>query len=378
VRRSLLWKLLAINLLVVGVAMTVASVHIGGVADGIFMRLMKEFNIETEAIHRLFARDLRSSLFQASLIAAAIGLALSLVLFWTVVRPVHGMTAMAGQIASGDYGARAPVASSDELGRLAESLNRMAAALARLEQQRKDLVADVAHELRTPLSNLRGYLEAIRDDVTPASGETIALLHEEVMRLVRLVQALHELSLFDARQPHVRPQAADLDGVVRRVLDLRHADFAARGIAVRAEVQVREPVPADADLLAQALHNLLDNAVRYTPDGGAVTVRAAGEGGAIRIAVSNSGEGIAPEDLPFIFERFYRGDKSRARTSGGAGIGLAIVKEVARIHGGEVGAASAAGETTVWFSVAARVPALPHPAVRPAPPTASTSPRPSA
>jgi signal transduction histidine kinase len=354
VRPSLLWKLLAINLLVVGVATAAAAAHIGGVADGIFMRLMKEFKIETQAVHALFVRDLRSSLLQASLIAAATGLLLSLVLFRTVVRPVRAMMRMAGRIAAGDYGVRAPVTSSDELGRLAESLNRMAAALARLERQRKDLVADVAHELRTPLSNLRGYLEAVRDGLTSASAETVALLHDEVMRLVRLVQALHELSLFDARLPDARAEAVDPVAVVRRVLDLRRPEFASRGVALREEIGAGPAVAADADLLAQALHNLLDNAARYTPDGGAVTVRAVAEDGAVRVGVTNTGAGIAPEDLPHIFERFYRGDKSRARASGGAGIGLAIVKEVARIHGGDVGASSAGGETTVWFSVAAR------------------------
>ncbi|MDR7422405.1 MAG: ATP-binding protein [Armatimonadota bacterium] len=376
-RPSLLWKLLAINLLVVGVATAVAAVHIGGVADGIFMRLMKEFNIETQAVHALFVRDLRSALLGASLIAAAIGLLLSLVLFRTVVRPVRGMMTMAGRIAAGDYGVRAPVTSSDELGRLAASLNLMASALARLERQRKDLVADVAHELRTPLSNLRGYLEAVRDGVTPASPETVSLLHDEVMRLVRLVQALHELSLFDARLPDVRAEAVDPGAVVRRVLDLRRGEFASRGVAVREEIRTGVAVAADADLLTQALHNLLDNAARHTPDGGAVTVRTVAETGAVRIAVTNTGEGIDAADLPHIFERFYRGDKSRARASGGAGIGLAIVKEVARIHGGDVGASSAGGETTVWFSIAARPSAapttprleepVPAPTARPAP-----------
>lgn len=353
-RPSLLWKLLAINLLVVGVATAAAAVHIGGVADGIFMRLMKEFDIETRAIHALFVRDLRSALLQVSLIAAAAGLALSLVLFRAVVRPVRAMMTMAGRIAAGDYGVRVPVTTSDELGRLAESLNRMAAALARLERQRTDLVADVAHELRTPLSNLRGYLEAVRDGVTPASAETVALLHDEVMRLVRLVQALHELSLFDARTPQVRAGLVDPEAVVRRVLDLRRPEFAARGVALREELRAGEAVAADADLLAQALHNLLDNAARYTPDRGAVTVRAIAQDREVRIVVTNAGEEIAAADLPHIFERFYRGDKSRTRASGGAGIGLAIVKEVARLHGGEVGASSAGGQTTVWFSIATR------------------------
>ncbi len=350
-RRSLLWKLLGINILVIGIAVTVAAMSIRGLADVIFSNLMKEFHIQVEGMHDAFVAAMTQSLFQASLIAGGIGLLLSLVLFREVVRPLRGMMAMAARIASGDYGARAPVTSADEVGGLAESLNRMTAALETLERLRKDLVANVAHELRTPLANLRGYLEAIHDEVTPASAATIGMLHEEVMRLVRLVEALQELSMFDAQLPRVRTAAVEIGALVRRLLDLRRGEFAAKGITLHSDVAVNGPIQADPDLLSQALHNLIDNALKYTPAGGGVTVRVAENGQSVRLAVTNSGEGIAAEDLPFIFERFYRGEKSRSRTSGGAGIGLAIVKEVARVHGGEVGAMSEGGETMVWLTL---------------------------
>jgi signal transduction histidine kinase len=356
-RRSLLWKLLLINVLVVGIAMTVAAMHVGRLGDRTFMRVMKDFNIEVAGLHSRFTADLTGALIQASLIAAGVGLLLSLVLFRGVVRPLRGMTAMAHRIASGDYAVRAPATSADEVGQLAVSLNTMAESLETLERLRTDLVANVAHELRTPLSNLRGYLEAIRDGVTPAAPETIAMLHGEVMRLVRLVQALHDLSTFDAHLPQMRTGVVDIGALVRRLLDLRRGEFAASGIALHSDVTVPAPVRADADLLSQALHNLIDNALRYTPAGGGVTVQASQVDGTVRIAVTNTGEGIAAGDLPFIFERFYRGEKSRSRDSGGAGIGLAIVKEVARVHGGEVGATSAHGETTVWLTLAG----LPNP-----------------
>ncbi len=350
-RPSLLWKLLAINLLVVGVAMIVASITIGQLSDAIFMSLMKQFRIEVETIHDQFMRSLTRSLVVTSLIAGGIGLLLSLVLFREFVRPLRGMMGMAGRIAAGDYGARARIESHDEIGSLGESLNRMAGALETLERLRKDLVANVAHELRTPLANLRGYLEAMHDGVTPPSAEAITSLHEEVMRLVRLVDALRELSLFDAHLPRMRPEVVDVGALVRRMLDLRRVDFQRKQIALHSDVAVNGRLRADPDLLAQALHNLIDNALKYTPSGGGVTVRAGQAGQSIRIGVTNTGEGIAQEDLPFIFERFYRGEKSRSRISGGAGIGLSIVKEVARVHGGEVGASSVAGETTVWLSL---------------------------
>ncbi len=349
--RSLFWTLLGINLLVVGVAVAMAAVMVGHSADAIFDSLMKEFHIQTDVLHHMFVAALWRSLLLASLGAGGVGVLLSVVLFRQVVRPVRGMMTMAGRIAGGDYGARVGTVSSTELGSLAESLNRMAESLATLERLRKDLVANVAHELRTPLTNLRGYLEAVREGVTPASGEIITSLHEETMRLVRLVDALHELSQFDARLPRARLADVDLDNLVRRLLTVRRPEFDGQGIAVRAAVRMRGSVRADPDLLAQAVGNLLDNAAKYTPPGGDVAVEVALIAGEVQVAVTNSGEGIAPEDLPFIFERFYRGDKSRARASGGAGIGLAIVKEVADLHGGRVGARSSGGHTTVWLTL---------------------------
>ncbi len=353
-RRSLFWTLLGINLLVVGVAGGTAAAMVGRLADASFASLMNEFHIKTDVVHQLFVSALWRSLVLASLAAGGVGVLLSVVLFRQVIRPVRGMMRLAGRIAGGDYGARVSTASSAELGSLAESMNRMAESLATLERLRKDLVANVAHELRTPLTNLRGYLEAVHEGMTPASGEIITSLHEEVMRLVRLVDALHELSQFDARVSRVRLQEVDVDEIVRRLLTVRRPEFDGKGIAVRTAVAVRGPVRADPDLLAQAVGNLLDNAAKYTQPGGEMAVEVAPDGGEVRVAVSNSGEGIAPEDLPFIFERFYRGEKSRSRESGGAGIGLAIVKEVARAHGGRVGATSRGGRTTVWLT-------LPHP-----------------
>lgn len=346
VRRSLLWTLLGINLLVVGVAIGITALTVGRLADGIFASLMREFNIETEVMHRLFTSALARSLVLASVIAGGIGLLLSVVLVRRAVTPVRGMMTMAGRIADGDYGARVAPASPGELGSLAGSLNRMAEALATLDRLRKDLVANVAHELRTPLTNLRGNLEAIRDGVTLPSLAAITSLHDEVMRLVRLVDALHALSRFDARLPAFQRRPLDLRALVERLVLLRRVEFAERRITVRTSIGVHD-LDADADLLAQALSNLLDNAAQYTPIGGDVLIATSAVDGEVQIAVSNSGEGIAPQDLPFIFERFYRGEKSRSRASGGAGIGLAIVKEVATAHGGRVGASSDRGQTTV-------------------------------
>jgi two-component system, OmpR family, sensor histidine kinase BaeS len=347
---TLFWRLLAISLLVVAVAVGVTALTIGRVADLVFADLMMKFHIETEGLRRLFTASLARSLLVTSLIAGGVGVLLSAVLVRAVTRPVRTMRDLARRIAGGDYAARAEVRGAAELVSLAASLNRMAASLQRLEGLRKDLVANVAHELRTPLTNLRGYLEAVHEGVTPPSPETIGMLHEEVMRLVRLVEALHDLSRLDALLPQIHRAPLDVGALAERLVALRRPEFTARRIAVRLAASGLR-VHADADLLSQALSNLLDNALKFTPPAGEVAVDVARDNGAVRLAVSNTGEDIPADDLPFIFERFYRGEKSRSRASGGAGIGLAIVQEVARAHGGQTGAASGNGRTTVWFTV---------------------------
>ena len=349
---SLFWRLLGISLLVVAVAVGVTAVTIGRVADAVFADLMQEFHIKTDVLAGLFSASLARSLLVTSLIAGGVGLLLSAVLFRAVTRPLRSLMTMAGALAAGDYAARAEAGGVVELARLSDSLNRMAGALGTLEALRKDLVANVAHELRTPLSNLRGYLEAVRDGLASASPETLAILHEEVMRLVRLVEALHELSRFDAQLTRLRMGPVDLAQVVEHQLALREVEFQAKAITVCSAVEPGR-ITGDGDLLAQAAANLVDNALKYTPAGGTVTVQVSHSDGAVKLAVTNTGEGIAAHDLPYIFERFYRGEKSRSREGGGAGIGLAIVKEVARVHGGATGAASQGGATTIWFTLPA-------------------------
>jgi len=349
IRGRLFWKLLGINLLVAALAVAVAAVLVGRLADAIFANLMRDFNIKVDLLHDRFVGELARSLLLASIVAVAAGALLSVVLTRGVTRPVRGMMRMAERIARGDYGARVDAAGRDEFASLAQTLNQMAASLATLERLRKDLVANVAHELRTPLSNLRGYLEAVRDGVAAPSADTIGMLHGEVMRLVRLVDALHELSRFDAQLPTLHREPVDLGHLVERLLALRSGEFAAKRIVVASHIAPGLTVEADPDLLSQAASNLLDNALKYTPSDGQVSVEAARDDGVVRLAVTNSGEGIPPDDLPFIFERFYRGEKSRSRESGGAGIGLAIVREVARAHGGQAGAMSGDGGTTVWI-----------------------------
>jgi two-component system, OmpR family, sensor histidine kinase BaeS len=355
VRGSLLWRLLGVQLLVIAIAVTVSGFAISQLAARTFMDIMMRYHVDPTTIEAEFHTAIRRILVASSLITASVAMLLGWALVTRIVRPLKQMMVLAERIAQGDYARRVDVRGRDEIERLAESLNQMAASLMRIEGLRRDLVANVAHELRTPLATLQGYLEALRDGVAPADHATLELLHEDVLRLVRLVDDLHQLSQFDARVSRLQRAPLDIPGLVARLVAVYRSEFAARGLTLEEAFDHGLPmVEADGDLVSQALRNLLDNALTYAPPGAAATVAVRLEGERVRVAVSNSGEGIAPGDLPHIFERFYRGEKSRSRETGGAGIGLSIVREIARAHGGETGAANQDGLTTVWFTLLVR------------------------
>jgi two-component system, OmpR family, sensor histidine kinase BaeS len=369
-RDSLLWRLLVAQLVVIAIAVVISAVMITDIATHSFMVIMARYNIEPATVEAEFLAATHRALLWSSLAAAAAAMFLGWVLVRRLVRPLGQMMVLAERIAEGDYARRVDARGPGEIARLADSLNRMAEGLQRVEALRRDLVANVAHELRTPLSTLQGYLEALRDGVAPASRETLASLHEEVLRLVRLVEVLHQLSQFDARLSRLRLAEIDLAAVARRLVGVYRPEFAHRGMVVHERYDPSLPlIQADADLAGQALRNLLDNARCYAPEGAEVAVTMTPHGTTVRVAVSNTGGRISAEDLPHIFERFYRGEKSRSRETGGVGIGLALVREIARAHGGQAGAESGGSGTTVWFTLALRpttaatipaVPAGPH------------------
>jgi signal transduction histidine kinase len=248
-----------------------------------------------------------------------------------------------------------PPAPDPELQRLGDSFNAMASALERAEELRSRLVEDLAHELRTPLTSLQGYLEALADGVVEATPEILRTVHEEIVRVTRLVEELDRLARADDAGGQRAAEPVDLAAVVRRVAALYEPELAARGITLRVEAAQRLPaVAGDADAIGQVVTNLLQNAARYTNDGGAVMVElAAAERGGVRCVIENTGPEIPAAELPLIWERLYRVDPSRARSSGGAGIGLAIVRQIVEEHGGRVGATSASGRTRIWFELPA-------------------------
>jgi len=351
-RKSLLWKLLGINILAIGFVIILMWLAIDYLAADYFMVLMKKYKISPTETHQMFLDAVHRYLIWASLGALVLALTLSFLLMKRVLGPLTRMTDITRKIASGDYSDTVPITSRDEVGALAMAFNRMAESLQKIEQLRKTMMIDVAHELRTPLTNIQGYLEALTDGVVTPSRETLELLQEETLRLVHLVEDILRLAKADAAKATLHKTEVRLLDVIGHVLDSFRAQFSEKRIGVETRfINGADQLRADPDKLAQVIGNLLQNALQYTLSGGRVRISTERMPGEIKVVFANTGGEIAEKDLPYIFERFYRGEKSRSRDHGGPGIGLAIVKELVEAHGGKVGAEVSSGEVRVWFTL---------------------------
>ncbi|MCC6191153.1 MAG: HAMP domain-containing protein [Anaerolineales bacterium] len=262
-----------------------------------------------------------------------------------VVTPLADVVAAAHQVAAGDLTARVQVRGPGDLRSLSDSFNRMASALETSDHQRRDLLADIAHELRTPLTVIRGKLEGMLDGVYPADEAHVAPVLEETYVLERLVDDLRTLTLAEARQLHFDRQPVDLGEMAERAVGLFEAEAAERGITLATELAPGLPlVHADAQRLGQVIGNLMSNALRYVPGQGRVTLSMRpAAGGGVEFSVSDDGPGVAEADLPHVFDRFWRGEKSRTRAAGGAGLGLAIARQLVEAHDGAISAENRPG-----------------------------------
>ncbi|MDR3570502.1 MAG: ATP-binding protein [Syntrophobacteraceae bacterium] len=354
-KRGLLFKLLTINIPVAALAIVVLWVVLDTLAAGYFSALMREYRINPLDVHRMFIHSVHRYLIWTSAGALVLGALLSSLLTRMVLRPLYQMIKTAGLIAGGDYSSRVRADSHDEIGELASAFNLMAESLERVEQLRKDMVSNVAHELRTPLTNIRGYMEALQDGVVAPTEQTFRLLHEESLRLISLVEDLLELARADAARFSLDIEQTSLEELTSRALKKFDLEFRQKNIEIREDFsKPGTPAPADREKLARVVENLLQNGLRYTPENGWILVGTKDEGGSVKFFIQNSGPGIEAKDLPFIFERFYRAEKSRSRAFGGTGIGLAIVKEIIEAHGGRAGVESSPEKTLFWFSLPLR------------------------
>jgi signal transduction histidine kinase len=341
------------SLLVTAVAVAIIATGVLDVGRSTFDDLMLRHGASAADSRAMFNSSVGHTFLWALLAAAAVCVVIAALLAHGVSRSFGRILEAARRIAGGDYAARVPVVGFEEARAIAGAFNSMAESLEEQQRMRRELIANTAHELRTPLTNLQGYLEALRDEVIPPSTETFASLHEEADRLVRLSRSLDVLVEGDAGHA---PRLSDTDLVqaVRSAVDLYQPGFQRAGIELEVELPERLMVRAHPDQLAQVLGNLLQNALRYTPEGGRARLGAALDRGHAVVQLTNTtaaGEGIPAADLPHLFERFYRVEKSRDRARGGAGIGLAIVKQLVEAAGGRVGAEAPPGSARFWFSL---------------------------
>ncbi|MCO6453061.1 MAG: HAMP domain-containing protein [Caldilineales bacterium] len=292
-----------------------------------------------------FLSSVNLAVFLAAIAVGALALLLGSLLFRQITRPVTEVTAAAEALAAGDLGRRVPVRSDDEVGRLGDAFNHMADSLARQEVLRRNMVGDIAHELRTPLSLMQGNLEAMLDGYYELSPQNIEQLHQDTLMMARLVDDLRVLSLAEAGQLTLEREIVNVGELALRASESFKGQASEKDVTLTIEIEPNLPtISGDEQRLTQVLVNLLANALRHTPGGGTISVQCSVSsdqlGGWVQVAVSDTGEGIPTEDLSNLFERFYRTDKSRTRASGGTGLGLAIAKQLVEAHGGRIWAES--------------------------------------
>lgn len=356
-RQRLIWKVMALNFPVIGLVIGVIWLSIDYLAADYFTELMNQYQIAPKEIHRMFMDSVHRYMVGASAVAILLAVIVSYLLSNRVLRPLKEISRAIRRMSAGDRDARARTLSKDELGDLANAFNLMAHQTKQVEKLRENMVADVAHELRTPVTNIRGYVEGLRDQVIVPSDRNLRVLEEEALRLGDLVESLLKLSRADAAEFNLKIQPVNIRDSVSTTIE-RHAENIKKkklniNVSVPQEAQL---VSADIEKIQIIISNFIQNACQYSPTGGEVRIWSERQNGELRLNMANQSETIMSADLPLIFERFYRSEKSRSRNSGGAGIGLAIVKKLVEAHGGSVGAGVDHSIFTIWFSIPDQIP----------------------
>ena len=291
---------------------------------------------ENQQFEDQFIDRINRASVNAAVVSGAAALLLAFILAYFLFRPLQSLTAAARRLSSGDFSHRVDIDRPQEFARLGNTFNHMAASLETMDRRRKDLTADIAHELRTPLAVQRAHLEAMLDGVYPLSEDNITtvLTHNEL--LAHLVEDLRVLSLADAGELKLYPKEIDMQTLISVVVEQFKARAGVKKIAIQLNMPKCPPIYADPDRIQQILHNLFQNGIRYTPEGGSIDLALSCEGADVVFVIHNSGTNIPEADLPHIFERFFRTEKSRSKESGGTGLGLAIAHGLVEAHGGRL------------------------------------------
>jgi signal transduction histidine kinase len=296
-----------------------------------------------------FAAQTNQALFIGALGGTAVALILAIILARTLTQPLRELANASREMAQGNLQQEVPVRTKDELGELAIAFNQMSADLTYANQSRQQMTADIAHDLRTPLTVLSGYLEAMEDGTLAPTTSRLQMMHQEVDVLMRLVADLRTLSLADAGQLALHYESVDMGDLLTQVQAAYAYQAEQQDVTIEVNTARLEPIELDSARMRQALGNLVSNALRYTHAGGTITLSAAPTGDqTLQITVADTGSGIPESDLPHIFNRFYRGDSSRQEGQGESGLGLAIVKSLVVAHDGEIAVTSTPGLGTTF------------------------------
>lgn len=321
------------------------GIEIGGLVVGTV--LVTGQTPARSAIEQKYIDSVYQSLLVAALGGTALALFLGLFLARTLTHPLRNLTEATRRMAQGKLEQQVPVRSKDEIGELAQSFNQMSADLTRANQSRRQMTADIAHDLRNPLTVIGGYLESLQDGKLKPTPERFATMQAEVQHLQHLVEDLRTLSLADAGELRLKLQPVSPGELLKRVEAAYQPQAEARNIRLAVEIQSNlSEFSLDPERTEQVLGNLVSNALRYTPEGGEIALIAKQVTGHLELAVQDNGSGIAPEILPYVFERSYRGDPSRS--SDESGLGLAIVKSIVELHGGRITVCSQPDKETLF------------------------------
>lgn len=300
------------------------------------------YNVQSFNIFRL---DMLKMFVLAAIAAFMVSFCVVWLFTYRLVQPLRNMAAAARCFGEGNFSVRVPVASEDEIGQLSVAFNNMADSLGSVEHVRRDFIANVSHELKTPMTTIAGFIDGILDGTIPPEkeGQYLHIVSQEVKRLSRLVRTMLDLSRIDSGELKLRPARFDLTNTVLSALISFEKAIEDKGIEVRGLENTESLfVDGDPDMIHQVVYNLIDNAVKFTNEKGYLEIHLREDQNRMTVSVENSGDGISPDELPMIFERFYKTDKSRSQDKNGMGLGLYIVKTIIRLHGGEITA------TSVW------------------------------
>lgn len=343
---SVFWKLVLVNGFVIGIAIWLAGVSVTEFA----CLLVKQYSFIGEEESALFNKTMDSYLLNASILAVLVAGLVHYFIVKKLLAPLKTLSLATKMMAKGKYPALLPIDTMDEIGKLTADFNHLSQKMKQAEELRKKIMSDIAHELRTPLTNINGYLEALSTGMIEGDPELYSSLHEESLRIIRLVQQMHELNVWESKKITQQDLSSiQIEQVIRTCVDSFALELENKEIVIEVQAETAT-VEGDRDGLKQVIFNLLDNVLHYDL-GGWVNIQGKAAGGMYQVSVTNNGQPIPPEQSDRIFDRFYRLDPSRNRETGGSGLGLALVKEIVEQHHGEVGLSLNDDIYTFWFKL---------------------------